>query len=284
MHNSYSEVMLTKELFTKKFNPDTLYNAVMKTVTGDYLEVFDIKQLDMLKPEQIMEIMGTFKSTVIRAYNNKTKHQILQRIIDYCRDADVKFESKVKIGMKDLDWFICAAKFGVCNVYTLLKDRFELAPSAKKKLLKEYGYNTVKIFSKCITEKEFGRYVSHNIDFVRLMKKPTAEMLWEYYNKRGGYDMDREVMVDTYPNDLIVRMIDNRNVVANILRWNDKTGLLSLYSELCSSYMRDTVDADKIRNSSQLDDELKNYAELVNYDKKLVLTAILDRLGVKKEA
>ena len=276
MFNSYSEVAMLKDLFVSKFDPNKLYEAVIATKTGYLLELFDIKQLDKLKPGQIITIMADFKTNVIRAYNKHTSNKILQRIIDFCYDPSIKYESKLKIGIKDLDWFVNLVDRDVCNIYELWRGRFELTPTAKKEMLEKYSVKTIKYFRVDFTEKDYAKYADKNIRLVELMNKPSYELLWKYYQENGGYEMNRKVEVSCYPIDLLVDMIDKQSLTPNILSLNDKTGLLTVLYKIKhnSPYIQD-YGLSKVN-----DQELINYASLVDNNKELLEKYIKNRLGV----
>ena len=83
MYNTYTEMAHLKDLFTSKFDAGKLFNCVMDTKSGCLLQFFEPKQLDKLSPSMVMKIMSEFKSDVIRAYNGRTKNQVLQAIVNY---------------------------------------------------------------------------------------------------------------------------------------------------------------------------------------------------------
>lgn len=276
MLSSFSEAAMLKDLFVSKFDANKLYTTIISTRTGHLLELFNIKQIDKLKPEQIMVIMAKYKSNVIRAYNKKTSNKILQRIIDFCYDPNIIYESKLKVGMKDLDWFVRLVENDVCNIYELWKGRFELAPTAKKELLEKYSVRTIKYFRSDFNQKDFAKYTNKNIHLVELMNKPSYELLWEYYKENGGYEMNRKVEVDCYPVDLLITMLDRRELTPNILNMNDKTGLLSvLYKIKANTDWNKDYGLSKVK-----DQELINYASLVDNNKELLEQYIRNRLGV----
>lgn len=282
MYNDYREIALLKDLFVKKFDPKALYEAVKATQTGCLLRFFSIKQLDQLNPSHITDLMKDFKLEILQAYHKQTSNKVFQRILDFCSDKSMKYESKLKIGIKDLDWFVGIVNNNICDLPELWRDRFELNPVAKKTLLEKYSANTVKQFMLDIKEKDLVKYVDKNIDFVRLMKKPTAKMLWDYYNAKGSWNMCRYVLVDTYPTDLLVKLVHDTggNMLYPILEKNDKTGLLTLYLNV----IRDRYgnETEKLVSESKLSDsEFKTVAALSNYDRGLVIKAIEEKLGVE---
>lgn len=276
MFNSYSEVAMLKDLFVSKFDANKLYTTIISTNTGHLLELFNIKQIDKLKPKQIMVIMAKYKSNVIRAYNKQTSNKILQRIIDFCYDPSIKYESKLKVGIKDLDWFVRLVENDVCNIYELWKGRFELMPTAKKELLEKYSVRTIKYFRSDFNQRDFAKYANKNTRLVELMNKPSYELLWKYYKENGGCEMNRKVEVDCYPVDLLITMLDKYELTPNILNMNDKTGLLSVLYKIKSN-----TNWNKDYGLSRVkDQELINYASLVDNNKELLEQYIRNRLGV----
>lgn len=280
MYMKYAEVMLIKDLFTSKFDPNKLFNAITQTESGDLLCAFDIKQIDKLSPAQITYLLGKFKYSVLRAYRKRTSHKILERILDYSYDDTIKYDDKITVGMKDLPWFLGIIEHKVCNIYTLWKDRFQLSEVAKKEMLEKYPIDIVKCFRGEFTEKQLAKYADKNVRLIEIMKKPTAEQLWKYYKTVSSWAMCNRVEVDCYPNDLLVQMIHDRHISVEIIRRNDRTGLIKPLFELVMNNARQL--AETIQESKNA--ELQNYGALVNYDCDLLKQYIYNQLGVENVA
>jgi hypothetical protein len=110
------------------------------------------------------------------------------------------------------------------------------------------------------------------------MKRPTVEMLRAFYedNPRSN-DMPE---VDYYPVDMLVDMAENHWIAKPIVEKNDKRfgGLLNVFTRLHLNTQWDTNYGIEKTN----DDELKNYAQLVDNDIELLKGYVKDRLlGIK---
>lgn len=273
MYNTYGEMMALKDLFTSKPDADKLYRCIQETKSGCLLRLFDIKILDKMTPWMIMKLMSTYKSDVIGAYNHKTKHKILQSIIDYCSDAYKKPEQIIKIQPKDLDWLFCVDEYDVCDAESLQKNRFELSKASKDLLITKGTYRNIEQFKNYLSDKDLAKAFERNVDIIRLIKKPTPEMLRKYWDE-NKYDRCMPV-VDNYPLDLLVEMCERRGLSEPILQKNERFGgLLQVFYHLCmnSSYDKNYG----IEQNS--DDELKNYAQLVDNDTDLLKQYVKEKL------
>lgn len=278
MFNSYGELKSLKDIYLSKFDPKSVYEWIKEYKSGYLLEMFDIKQIDKLEPDQIISLMSNYKSNVIRAYNKHTKHKMLQGILDYCYDSRKLPEQPVIVSDKDLDWLLLVLHYDVCNIPDLLKGRFKLAKSAKERLITRASLTEIAHFQKELSEKELARVVDRNIEAIRFLKKPTVEMLRKYYdvNKWGG----NYPVVDYYPVDLLLEMADNKALTSDIITINDKkyNGLLSVYCKLVKNpeWNNDWG----IEKTS--DEELKNFANLCDNDKEMIKNYVKEKLlGIK---
>lgn len=278
MFIKYNEIMILKDLFTTKFDANKFYKAIVETQSGDLLYTVDIKQLDKLTPTQIITLMKDYKNNVLRVYNKKTSNKILQRILDYCYDYTTICQGEtMTISVKELEWFFEIIKNNVCNIYDLWdKCKFTLSDAAKKELLTKYAVSVCRCFRKEFTDKQLSKYADSNVGLVSIMKKPSAQQMWNYYNKFGAWRMCENVEVNCYPNDLLVELINKNAISLEIIRRNDKDGLIKvLYNiEKMSHRVKQTID--ETNNA-----ELQNYGALVNYDSDLLKQYIYNKLGVE---
>jgi hypothetical protein len=274
MFNSYGELKSLKDIFLSKFDPTKVYEWIREYKSGYLLELFDIKQIDTLKPDQIISLMSNYKSNVIRAYNNRTKHKMLQSILDYCYDARKLPEQPMTVNEKDLDWLLWVIHADVCVVSDLMKGRFKLSKGARERLITRASLTEISHFTKQLSEKELARVVDRNIEAIKFLKKPTVAMLRKYYevNKWGG----RYPVVDYYPADLLVDMANTQAITKDIIDLNDKRfgGLVSVYHKLIKNpeWNKDWG----IEKTN--DEELKNFADLCDNDKEMIKNYVKEKL------
>lgn len=276
MYNTYTEMAALKELFTKKFDPERLYDCIMNTKSGCLLNFFSIQQLEKLSHSQIMKVMSKFKSDVIRAYNRQTKNKVLQGILDYCYDSGMKPE-KVMVSAKDLDWFVSADDCDAIKVHEVLtKDRFELTANAKEMLLKKcHNISQIKLFSKYLSDKDLFKHYNENPYLVLLMKKPTLEMIKAWYKEHWSR-LDEVAVLDSYPIDFVVELIENRAITKDILSVAEKQygKLVEIYKRLVQNNSYD----DNYLIEEYGDEELKNFTSLSNNNRELIKQYVRERL------
>ena len=161
-----------------------------------------------------------------------------------------------------------------CDVVALRKNRFKLSPKAKDTLLLHGTLTHIGLFKDEISDKDLAKFWKERLSLIPLMKKPTVEMLRAFYadNPRSN-DLPE---VDYYPVDMLVDMADNHWLAAPILYKNDLrfNHLLKVYWKLHTNqpwnHEYDIEQTD--------DEELKNYAQLVNEDVELLKEYVKSRL------
>lgn len=272
MFNTYTEMAALKQLFTSKFDADNLYNCVMNTKSGCLLRFFTAKQLDKLKPSKIMKMMSEYKSDVIQAYHN-TSNKILKAIVDYCIDDKIP-EKVITLKPQEMEWIFAAYDCQVCDVKGLMKDRFKLSQGAKALLLQRGSQTQIMLMQSELSDKDYAKFWKDRLCLVKFMKRPTVEMLRAFYedNPRSN-DMPE---VDYYPADMLVDMAEHHWIAKPIVEKNDKRfgGLLNVFTRLHLNTQWDTNYGIEKTN----DDELKNYAQLVDNDIELLKGYVKDRL------
>lgn len=273
MFNTYTEMAALKKLFTSKFDAENLFNCVINTKSGCLLQFFTSKQLDKLKPSMIMKMMSDYKSDVIRAYNN-TSNKVLKGIVDYCIDCHKKPEQVIALSSKDMEWILAAHEFQVCDVKALMKDRFKLSQSAKDLLLQHGSQTQIMLMRSELSDKDFTKFWKSRLSLVRYMRKPTIEMLRAFYEENKRTNSMPEV--DYYPVDMLVDMAENHWIAKPIVDLNDKRfgGLLKVFTRLHLNTQWDKSYGIEESN----DEELKNYAQLVDNDIELLRAYVKDRL------
>ena len=279
MYNTYVEMAALKELFTKKFEAQRLFDCVINTKSGCLLQFFDSKQLDKLNPGQIMKIMSEYKSDVLRAYKN-TSNRILKAIIDYCLDCDKKPEQIIEVSPKEVDWLYYAMDKNICDIQALMKDRFHFNKKTKIAILNWGNMTFIKQFKVNFNDKELVEYLNQNMErnykLITLLKKPSIELI-RYYLSQTYYDSLRDVAVlDSYPIDFLIEVIDSKKITQDV-----KNVGIKQYGKLLETYYKlvynSAYDTDYGIDESG-DNELINYTNLVNNDKEMIKGYLKEKL------
>ena len=273
MFNTYTEMAALKELFTSKFDAQNLFNCVINTKSGCLLQFFTPKQLDTLQPSMVMKMMSDYKSDVIRAYY-KTSNKVLKAIIDYCIDCAKKPEQIIILKPKDVEWVFAAHEYEVCDIAALMKDRFKLSQGAKDLILQHGTQTQIMLMKNELSDKDYAKFWKTRLSLVRYMKRPTIEMLRVFYEENKRTNNMPEV--DYYPIDMLVDMAENHWIAKPIVDLNDKRfgGLLKVFTRLHLNTQWDT----DYGIEASTDEELKNYAQLVDNDIELLKAYAKDRL------
>ena len=279
MYNTYVEMAALKELFTKKFEAQRLFDCVINTKSGCLLQFFDSKQLDKLNPGQIMKIMSEYKSDVLRAYKN-TSNRILKAIIDYCLDCDKKPEQIIEVSPKEVDWLYYAMDKNICDIQALMKNRFHFNKKTKIAILNWGNMKFIQQFKVNFNDKELIEYLNQNMErnykLITLLKKPSIELI-RYYLSQTYYDSLRDVAVlDSYPIDFLIEVIDSKKITQDV-----KNVGIKQYGKLLETYYKlvynSAYDTDYGIDDSG-DNELINYTNLVNNDKEMIKGYLKEKL------
>lgn len=279
MYNTYTEMAALKDLFTKKFEAQKLYECVINTKSGCLLQFFDSKQLDKLKPEQIMKMMSEYKTDVLRAYRN-TSNRILKAILDYCLDCGKKPEQIIEVSPKEIDWLYYAMDKNICDIQALMKDRFHFNKKTKVAILNWGNMTFIKQFKVNFNDKELIQYFNQNKErnykLITLLKKPTIELI-RFYMSQAYYDSLRDVaLLDSYPIDFLVEVIDDKKITPDVknIGFKQYGKLLEVYYKLATNSAYDS----NYGIDESGDNELINYTNLVNNDKEMIRKYVRERL------